>query len=76
MGRVYLFADEAGNLDFSTKNGASRYFIVGTVAMGDTQLGHDLLELRRELAWQGVGLESSFHASSVSRRRGSPNRNS
>jgi hypothetical protein len=62
MARVYLFADEAGNFDFSRKNGASRYFIVGTVTMKDTQCGHDLLELRRELAWQAVGLESSFHA--------------
>ena len=41
MGKVYLFADEAGNFDFSTKGGASRYFIVGTVAMKDTKCGHD-----------------------------------
>jgi hypothetical protein len=43
--------------------GASKYFIVGTLMIDDPhQLGVDLLNLRRELAWQGVGLESSFHA--------------
>jgi hypothetical protein len=61
-GRKYLFADEAGNFDFSTRPGASRYFIIGTVTMTETALGNDLVELRRDLAWQGVGLESCFHA--------------
>ena len=62
MARVYVFADEAGNFDFRARRGASNYFILGTVAMGDTSVGQDLLALRRELAWQGVGLESTFHA--------------
>lgn len=63
MPRVYLFADEAGNFDFRNRSGASRFFIVGTVTLGNPAVGNDLIELRRELAWQGVGLESSFHAS-------------
>ena len=62
MARAYFFADEAGNFDFRRRNGASAYFIVGTVLLEDPQIGHELLELRRELAWQGVGLESCFHA--------------
>ena len=62
VARVYLFADEAGNFDFRRRQGATAYFIVGTVTMSDTQVGNDLIDLRRELAWQGVGLESCFHA--------------
>ena len=63
MGRVYVFADEAGNLDFKRAPGASRYFILGTVTLTDLDFGNQLLTLRRELAWQGIALESFFHAS-------------
>ena len=59
---MYVFADEAGNFDFSTQRGASKYFILGTLTMADCIVGTQLLELRRELAWQGAGLESTFHA--------------
>jgi hypothetical protein len=57
-----VFADEAGNFDFSLEEGASRYFVLTTVAMDDCSIGHDLLELRRELAWQGRYLDRTFHA--------------
>jgi hypothetical protein len=60
--RLYLFADEAGNFDFSLGRSASRYFILGSVTVDTTQIGTDLLALRRELAWDGYGLESAFHA--------------
>lgn len=63
MARVYVFADEAGNFDFTTKNGASKYFILGTVTLQSVDMGARLMTLRRELAWRGLGLESSFHAS-------------
>lgn len=63
MSRVYSFADEAGNFDFRDKPGASKYFVLGTVTLKDGTLAEELLRLRRDLAWQGVGLESSFHAS-------------
>jgi len=63
MARKYVFADEAGNFHFKVAPGASRYFIIGTVTLRDPSIGTGLLELRRELAWQGVALESSFHAS-------------
>lgn len=63
MARVYVFGDEAGNLDFRIGQGASRYFVVGTVTIDDCSAGDQLIALRRELAWQGVALESTFHAS-------------
>ncbi len=62
MPRSYLFADESGNFDFSLGRGASRYFILTTVALADTAVGDALLALRRELAWNGVGLDTEFHA--------------
>ncbi len=60
--RVYLFADEAGNFDFSVKRGASRYFILGSITVDSPAIGADLLALRRELAWEGHGLDAAFHA--------------
>lgn len=62
MARISIFADESGNFDFSRKNGASRYFILTTVSCPDFGVGDALLDLRRELAWAGIGVESEFHA--------------
>jgi hypothetical protein len=62
MARIYVFSDEAGNLDFNRKQGASLWFILGSVTLHDTSIGDELLTLRRELAWQGVALDSTFHA--------------
>lgn len=36
---VHVFADEAGNFDFSSKAGASRYFLLTTVSMDDFGAG-------------------------------------
>jgi hypothetical protein len=58
----YVFADEAGNFDFSLGQSASRYFVLTTVTMDDTSVGDALLSLRRELAWRGVHLDQVFHA--------------
>jgi hypothetical protein len=63
MADKYVFADEAGNFDFSLNQGATRYFILATATMDDGALGQRLLELRRELAWQGLYLDRTFHAS-------------
>jgi len=60
--RRYLFADESGNFDFTGGRGASRYFILTTIALDDCSVGDRLLALRRELAWEGVGLDAEFHA--------------
>ncbi|MGH8905258.1 MAG: DUF3800 domain-containing protein [Egibacteraceae bacterium] len=67
MARVYVFEDEAGDFTFERKQGASRYFIVGTATMGDCGLGERLLALRRELMWQGTVLEQ-FHATADRQR--------
>ena len=64
MARVHIFADEAGNFDFSRKRGASRFFILTTVAFpgGHDALATDLRVLRFKLAWAGVDLRREFHA--------------
>lgn len=62
MADRYVFSDEAGNFDFSRNSGASRYFILGTVAASDCRIGDELLQLRRDLGWRGVHLDKVFHA--------------
>lgn len=62
MARKYIFADESGNFDFNRKPGASRYFILTTITCDSYKVGDALLNLRRDLAWQGLGLNSEFHA--------------
>jgi len=58
----YVFADEAGNFDFSSQKGASKYFILTTVTLDDCHIGVELLELRRRMAWRGTNLDRVFHA--------------
>ena len=64
VARVHLFADEAGNFDFSRKAGASRFYILTTVAFpeGHDALATSLRALRFELAWEGVDFRREFHA--------------
>ncbi|MDP9422616.1 MAG: DUF3800 domain-containing protein [Pseudomonadota bacterium] len=62
MPNKFLFADEAGCLTFEKKQGASRYFILCTVAMEDDTVSGDLISLRRKLAWEGAELGDYFHA--------------
>lgn len=62
MSRIHVFADESGNFDFSRGSGASRYFILATVTTEDPRIGQALLDLRRALAWRGLGLNNEFHA--------------
>lgn len=64
MARVHVFADEAGNFDFSRKAGASRFFILTTVAFpaGHDALATSLRALRFALAWEGIDLRRGFHA--------------
>jgi hypothetical protein len=66
--RVYIFADEGGDLVFKPPgNGVSRYFTIGTVTMADCSVGAELLRLRRELAWSGSILPA-FHATTDKQR--------
>jgi hypothetical protein len=62
MSRVHVFADEAGNFDFSRNVGASRYFILTTVTMDTCAVGDALTDLRRQLSWEGHDLSGGFHA--------------
>lgn len=62
MARIYLYADESGNFDFSRKPSASKYFILTTVRIDNHAIGDELTALRRELAWSGVDLHREFHA--------------
>lgn len=63
MARKFVFADECGNFDFSAQKGASRYFILVSVTLGNCTSGDRLLELRRNLAAKGKRLDlDEFHA--------------
>jgi hypothetical protein len=62
MADTYVFADEAGNFDFSRRSGASRYFILCTITSTHCEIGDALLSLRRDLGWRGLHLDRVFHA--------------
>lgn len=62
MSRRFVFVDEARNFDFSRSRGASRYFILVSVTLDNCAIGDDLVDLRRELAWEGVELKGQFRA--------------
>jgi len=58
---VYLFADEAGNLDFTPTG--TKYFILIAVTMRDWDVGKELIELRYRLACEGAEIfDTGFHA--------------
>ncbi|MCY0878973.1 MAG: DUF3800 domain-containing protein [Firmicutes bacterium] len=60
---IYVFADEAGNFDFSVQQGASRYFILTTVTLQTVDVLWDLVRLRWQLGWEDITLDGAFHAS-------------
>jgi hypothetical protein len=62
VAKNYVFADEAGNFDFSTGPSASKYFILGTMRLAEPETSHALLDLRRDLAFESLDVEY-FHAS-------------
>lgn len=65
MANRFVFADEAGNFDFSLKPSASRFFVVTTITLDTCAVGERLHDLRRDLARQGVRLDADqFHATS------------
>jgi hypothetical protein len=61
--RRYVFSDEAGDFEFVKKPNVSRYFIACAVSMDACDIGHELLNLRREMAWDEMPLGDYFHAS-------------
>ncbi len=63
MARKVVFADEAGNFDFSKDRNASRYFILTTVVIDEHErIESELLRLRRNLAWENMEIAGAFHA--------------
>jgi hypothetical protein len=62
MSELYVFGDEAGTLVFSPKD-KSKYFILTTISVPDCSIGDGLLQLRRQLAWEGVDSHVEFRAS-------------
>jgi hypothetical protein len=60
--RIYVFADESQKFAFSRNKGASKYFILTTVTIMTFTVGLALQELQGELAWEGIGLDVAFHA--------------
>jgi len=62
MPRLFVFADEAGCFTFNRKPNVSRYFILCTIVMDNCDVGIELFELRRRLAWDKLELGEYFHA--------------
>lgn len=69
MARIYLYADETGNLDYDGKpdpsgGGASSYFGFGTATFTDNHSANllDGLHLRADVTKQGLELPNGFHA--------------
>lgn len=68
--RIYLYADETGNLDYEGSpnpkgGGASTYFGFGTATFTTKNHGDDLLgglQLRTEIAKKEINLTKGFHA--------------
>lgn len=61
MPNKFLFADEAGDFAFNNAPRSSRYFILCTVTMDDCAIGHDLLTLRRSMAFHHNPKRRFFH---------------
>jgi hypothetical protein len=67
VARVHVFGDEAGNFDFSTKEGATRFFSITTATFFDDRRACDRLQgLRYDLAWEGAEHDGPFHATTDS----------
>ena len=62
MAHIEIYGDESGDFSFAAADGVSDYFIVTTVTMTENVIAHQLLNLRRELMWEGLGLGNGFHA--------------
>lgn len=64
MPTKYVFADEAGCFTFKRHDGASKFFLLCTVAASDCSLSAELLEIRRTLAAQSETERDKLHATS------------
>src|SRR3990167_4593769 len=59
---MFVFADEAGCFTFKRQSGASRYFLLCTLATEDCSVAHELLQIRRDLAINGEPHRDKLHA--------------
>ncbi|WP_425404356.1 DUF3800 domain-containing protein [Hwanghaeella sp.] len=66
MALKHIFSDESGCFTFKRANGASTYFMVCTATMDRCDVGHELLDLKRELAHDGTLTRDAFHATTDS----------
>ena len=64
MPKRFVFADESGCLTFKRNDAVARYFVVCTVSMNTCGVGAALLNLRREMIWEGLPIDDCFHAAS------------
>ena len=63
MTKRFLFADEAGDFAFRNNGFASKYYIICTISMDNIEVGKELLELRKRLAWEKRPVRDFFHCS-------------
>lgn len=59
---IHIYLDESGNLDFTQNRGATRYFIITSIAVKDNALENDLRQLHSRLIQSGHFLPQGFHA--------------
>ncbi len=64
MADNFVFADEAGCFKFHKKKGASRFFMLCTVSMGDCSVSGELLEIKRRLVAAGDN-RNKLHAQQI-----------
>lgn len=64
MADKYIFADEAGCFTFNRNPNVSKFFIVCTMTTSSLAVGQALIDLRRELVWEGAAIGDCFHATS------------
>ena len=58
----HIYIDESGNLDFSRREGATRYFLLASVVVEDESLSNRMYELQQRLIAEGHDLPEGFHA--------------
>ena len=62
--KKYVFADESGCFNFSRGPNISRFFILCSVSLDPGPITSDIMQLRRDLAWEGYRDNDCIHATS------------
>ena len=61
--RLHVFSDEAGCFTFNRYERSSRYFLMCTLSLEECSIGNRLLQLKRDLIWDGFPVREELHAS-------------